>query len=84
MRMAVHQFPADAVDHVRHGETALFRLDLGVEHHLHQHIPQLLAEPGHVAVVDGLHRLAGLLQKIPPDGLVVLLPVPGASPRFPE
>ena len=61
MGVAVDQLATKAVDDVLHGEAAHLRFYLGVEDHLHQDISQLLAEGGHVAVIDGLHGLAGLL-----------------------
>ena len=41
--VAVDQLLGHAVHHVLHGEAAGLRFDLGVEHHLHQHVAQLLA-----------------------------------------
>ena len=79
--MTVDQLLGHAVHHVLHGEAAGLRFDLGVEHHLHQHVPQLLAHGVGIVPVDGVQHLVGLLQKIAADGGVGLLPVPGAAPR---
>ena len=76
MRVAEHQLLSHAVYHVICGETALFLLHYGVEHHLKQNVPQFLAHTGGVVPVNGVQRLVGLLQKIPADGLVGLLAVP--------
>ena len=74
----------DAIHHIRHGEAAPLLLNGGVEHHLHQNVPQLLAHIHRVVPVQGVQRLVGLLQEIPADGLVGLLGVPGAAPGRPE
>ena len=50
-----------------------------MEGHLHQHVAQLLAHHGCVVGINGLQRLAGLLQKILPDGCVGLHLIPGAA-----
>ena len=84
MGVAVDQLAAKAVNDVLHGEAASLRFHLGVEDDLHQDISQLLAEGGHVVVVNGLHGLAGLLQEVAADGLVGLLGVPGAAAGGPE
>ena len=84
MGMAVHQLPGHAVHHICHGEAAPLRLDLGMEGHLHQHVAQLLAHAAGVVVVDGVQNLIGLLQEVPADGAVGLLPVPGATPGSPQ
>ena len=81
MGMTEHHLLADAVHHVVHGEVALFGLDLGVEHHLQQHVAQLLAHIHRIFPVDGVQGLIRLLQEIPADGGVGLLGVPGAAPR---
>ena len=84
MRVAENQLFADAVGHAVQVKTSAFPLHLRMEGHLEQHVSQLLPEMLAAALVDGLHRLVGLLQKIAADGLVGLLRVPGASPRGSE
>ena len=79
--MAVDQLPGHAVHHVVHGEPAPLRLHLGVEGHLHQHVPQLLAHTVGIIVVDGVQGLVRLLQEIPADGAVGLFPGPRGIPR---
>ena len=79
--MAVDELFGDAVHHVVHGEAAPFRLDLGVERRLHQNIPQFLAHGLGVIPVQSVQGLVCLLQKIPADGIVGLLGVPGAASR---
>ena len=77
--MAVHQLLRYAVYHIVHGEAALFHLYLGVEGHLHQDVSQLLAHVVGVVPVQGVQDLISLLQKVPADGRVGLLPVPGTA-----
>ena len=79
---AEHQLFADAVHHIVQGEEPLLLRHSGVENHLEQHIPQLLLEVSGVLLVDGFHRLIGLLQHVPPDALVGLLPIPGTAARL--
>ena len=49
-----------------------------MEHHLEQDVAQFLLQVLRIFLIDGLHRLIGLLQHIPADALVGLLLVPGA------
>ena len=62
-------------------EPAPLLLHDGVERHLHQHITQLFPQHGRVVGIDGFQRLAGLLQKVLPNGLMRLHLVPRAA-RF--
>ena len=55
-----------------------------MEHHLEQDVAQLLLQVLRVLLVDGLHRLIRLLQHIPADALVGLLPGPRDIPGRPE
>ena len=44
-----------------HGEATLLLFKLSLEDHLQKNVAQLLAKPGSVSPIDGLHRLAALL-----------------------
>ena len=79
MRVAFDQLAAYPVAHLCKGEMPLLLLHLGVEHHLHQHIAQFLAQKRGVIQVDGIHRLVGFLQKVHPDGGMRLHLVPRAA-----
>ena len=79
MGVAEQQLLHHAVAHVVYGEAPRVGLDIRVEHHLHQHVAQLLPEKDGVVVVDGLGGLVGLLQQSAPDGLVGLRLVPRAA-----
>ena len=82
--MAEHQLLRHAVYHVVRSEVLLFLLHHGVEHDLKQHVPQLFLHTGEIVPVNGVQRLVGLLQKIPADGLMGLLPVPRTAAGRPE
>ena len=79
MGVAEQQLFHHAVAHVVHGEAARIGLDVRVEHHLHQHVAQLLLEKHGVVVVDGLGGFIRLLQEAAADGLMRLRLVPGAA-----
>ena len=81
MGMAEDHFLGDLVDHIVHGEPPQLLFNLSVKYHLHQDVAQLLAHGMGIIPVQGVQDLIGLLQKIPPDGLVGLLGVPGTAAR---
>ncbi len=64
------------VGHIVHGEIAGLPLDVGMEYHLQQQIPQLLLQQGRVRPVDGLGGLIGLLQQTAPQGGMGLHSIP--------
>lgn len=64
------------VGHIVHGEIAGLPLDVGMEYHLQQQIPQLLLQQGRVLPVDGLGGLIGFLQQTAPQGGMGLHPIP--------
>ncbi len=83
VRVPVHQLVHDAGGDVVDGEAAgLLRGDPGVEVDLEQQVAELLAQVGVLRWVleplDGLDRLVGLLEEVPRQRTVGLLPVPGA------
>ena len=82
--VAEDQLLHHAVHHVLHGEPAPLALNVRVEHHLHQYVPQLLLQKRGVVPVNGLGGLIGLLQKPPADGRVGLHLIPGAALRRAE
>ena len=79
MGVAEQQLFHHAVAHVVHGEAPCVLLDVRVEHHLHQHVAQLLPEQCGILRVDGLRRLVCLLQQSAADALVRLHPIPRAA-----
>lgn len=79
MGVAIDHFLCHAVHHVAHGEAAPFLFNDAVEHHLHQNVAKLLAKIRGAVPVHGVQNLIGLLQKVPADGLMGLLGIPGAA-----
>ena len=77
--VAEQQLLHHAVHHVLHGEPSPLALNVRVEHHLHQHVAQLLLEENGIVVVDGLGGFIRLLQEAAADGLMCLRLVPGAA-----
>ena len=84
MGVAVDQLFAHPVHHIIEGELSGLPGHGRVEHHLEQHVAQLLLQVVHVHAVDGVGSLIGLLQHILPDGPVGLRHIPGAAPGGPE
>ena len=82
MGMPQDQLFADAGADIVHIEGPRLSGDLGMEDHLQQNIPQLLAEMGVVPLVDGFRRFIGLFDEIPPDALMGLGQIPGAAALF--
>ena len=82
--MAADQFLTDLIQHILQLEQPFLPGDLSMEDHLHHHIPQFLPKVRCVLMVDGVHRLIDLFEKIVPDAFVGLFPVPGTTLRRTE
>ena len=82
--MAADELFHDAGTDIAHIKLSGFGTDLGVKHHLQQHIPQLFLQQGHVLVVDGLHGLVDFFDEIPADAFMALGGIPGAAPGGPK
>ena len=76
MGVAVDELAAHPVGHLIEIKVSRVLLNGGMEHHLEQHVAQLLFQMLHRALVNGLGHLVGLLQEVAADGLMGLLPVP--------
>ena len=72
---------ADGRDGIRDIELAVPAADLRLHHHLHQDVAQLVVEVIHIALVDRVDGLVGLLQHAGSQALVGLLPIPGTAAR---
>ncbi len=79
MGVPVDHFSADAGDNVLYAEFAPLTGNPGMKDHLQQNIPQFLGKLVHILHGNGLQHLIGLLNKVLPEGLVILFPVPGAA-----
>src|SRR5438093_8845154 len=82
--MAPDHLLHDALRHVVHVERPLLGRHLRVEHHLEEHVPELVAKPVRVAGIDRVQHLVGLLQQVSGQRAVGLFVVPGASARAAE
>jgi len=69
----------DALGHVVDVPRTLVGRDPRVEDNLQQHVAQLLAQPLAIVGVDRLERLVRLLEQVPGERAVRLLPVPRAA-----
>ena len=69
----------DIVHHISEVEGVYLLFHPGMEHHLQQHIPQLLPKEDRILLVDSLYSLVGFLNKVAPDALMGLFPVPRAA-----
>jgi len=78
VRMAVYQFVAQGVSHIRIVERPGFLTQLGVEHHMQQQVAQLLLDPLHIVVGDGIGQFIRLLDRIAPQRVERLLAIPRA------
>ena len=76
MGMPPDQLLGHGVGHVVEGEQALFLGHPGMEDDLEQQVPKLALQFAHVAPLDGVGDLIGLLDRIGGDGLEGLLHVP--------
>ena len=79
MGVAADHLLVHVTAHVRDVKLARVGGYLRLEHHLEQHVAQLLAQVRHIARLDGVYGLVGLLYHVVRDGLVRLLAIPGAA-----
>ena len=82
VRMAADELLVELAHHVLDGERMRVRCDLGVQHHLHEHVAELLAQMRGVTRLDAVDGLVGLLDHVLRDALMRLLPVPRTSVRL--
>ena len=78
VRVAAVHLLDDVAGHVVDGELAGLLGDHGVEVDLEQQVAELLAQVRHVAGVDRLERLVGLLEQVARQRAVGLPGLPGA------
>ena len=84
MRVTVHELVVDAARHVGEGELAGLLRDRRVQHHLVEHVAELVLERCDtvgIEVLDRLDRLVGLFEQVPGERRVRLLGVPRTSAR---
>ena len=76
MRMTEDQLVGLRVTHVSDIEIICLRTDLCIEQHVHQHVPQLLANPLGIVLHQGVAQFEGLLYRIGPQTLIGLFLIP--------
>jgi competence protein ComEC len=81
VRMAAHELVGDAVHGVGDGEVAGLLCDLREENGLVQEVAQLFTERSHVAVIERLEQLVGLLEHERAERRQRLPAIPGAPFR---
>ena len=79
VRMAANELGVDIARHVGQRELAGVRRDLRMQHHLHEHVAQLLAQMRGIVALDAVERLVGLLDHVFANAAVRLLAVPRAA-----
>ncbi len=79
MRMATDELVVDVARDVGHREGSGVRRDLGVQHHLHEHVSELLAQVRLIAGLDAVQGLVSLLDHVLADALVGLFAIPRAT-----
>lgn len=84
VRMATDQFVGDPAGDPLEVKRAALLGQLAVEHHLQKHIAQFLLQFVIVAGLDRVNQFIDLLDRVPAQSHVILLPVPGAAPGRPE
>ena len=77
--MTANELGVDIARHVGQRKLAGIRRNLRMQHHLHEHIAQLLAQMRRVVRLDAIERLVGFLDHVLADAAVRLLTVPRAA-----
>ena len=74
-----------ALNHLHNVEALrVCRSNIGMEHHLQQHVAQLLTQQRHIRLAAGFYRLdnlVGFLHQVADEGGVSLLSIPRATAR---
>ena len=84
VRMPPDQLVGDVAGNLLKIKGAAFPGQLAVEHHLQEQVSQLLFQFVVVPGLDGVEQFIDLLDRMPAQRHVVLLPVPRAAPGRPE
>ena len=79
VRVATDELGVDIARHVGQCKLAGVRRNLCMQHHLHEHVAELLAQMRHVVCLDAIERLVGLLDHVLADALMRLLAIPRAA-----
>ena len=79
MRVTTDELGVDIARHIGKRKLTGVRRNLRMQHHLHEHIAQLLAQMRHVVRLDAIERLVGFLDHVLADALMRLFAVPRAA-----
>ena len=79
VRVAANELGVDIARHVGQRKLAGVGSNLRMQHDLHEHVTQFLAQVNRVVRLDAVERLVGLLDHVLADAAVRLLAVPRAA-----
>ena len=77
--MTANELGVDIVRHIGQRKLAGVRRNLRMQHDLHEHVTELLAQMRHVVRLDAIERLVGFLDHVLADALMRLLAIPRAT-----
>ena len=77
--MTANELGVDIVRHIGQRKLAGVRRNLRMQHDLHEHVAEFLAQMRHVVRLDAIERLVGFLDHILADALMRLLAIPRAA-----
>lgn len=84
MGMPLQQLLRHAANDILQGKEAFFLRHPGVEDDLHEHIAQFFLHPIQVALIQRFQIFITFFDEVRPNGMKILLPVPGAAVRLPQ
>ena len=79
VRMTANELGVDIARHVGQRKLAGVRRDLRMQHYLHEHVAQLLAQVRRIIGLDAVERLVGFLDHVLANALMRLFAVPRAA-----
>ncbi len=77
--MTANELGVDIARHVGQRKLAGVRRDLRMQHYLHEHVAQLLAQVRRIIGLDAVERLVGFLDHVLANALMRLFAVPRAA-----
>ena len=79
VRVTADELGVDIACHIGQRKLTGVRRNLRMQHDLHEHVAELLAQMRHVVRLDAIERLVGFLDHVLADALVRLLAIPRAA-----
>lgn len=77
--MTANELGVDIARHIGQRKLTGIRRDLRMQHYLHEHVAQLLAQVCRIIGLDAVERLVGLLDHVLANAAVRLLAIPRAA-----